>query len=140
MASGRVGRCPGRTLDCLLPPFHPDLARFPTATERRKRGYPDLPLYENNEIVDPVVSPLADGRPEAVAGLARKGLALLDDARPRLSRMPRAARTVLIGAALARPVLRRAAQAPGRVAGGALLPPEGVQRARRLWVAMTGRV
>jgi arylsulfatase A len=38
-------------------PRHPDLAKFPTETEKRKRGYPDLPLYGGNEIVVPVVEP-----------------------------------------------------------------------------------
>ena len=37
-------------------PFHPDYADLPKQASKRKRGYPDLPLYEGNEISDPVVS------------------------------------------------------------------------------------
>jgi len=37
-------------------PFHPDLAKFPTETERRKRGYPDLTLIENERVVIPAVT------------------------------------------------------------------------------------
>lgn len=37
-------------------PFHPDYADLPAGAAKRKQGYPDLPLIEGNEIVDPVVS------------------------------------------------------------------------------------
>ena len=37
-------------------PFHPAYANLPTMAAKRKQGYPDLPLYEGNEIVDPIVS------------------------------------------------------------------------------------
>jgi arylsulfatase A len=37
-------------------PLHPDYAHLPTAAERRKRGYPALPLIEGNEVVDREVS------------------------------------------------------------------------------------
>ncbi|MEM9409718.1 MAG: sulfatase [Planctomycetota bacterium] len=37
-------------------PFHPDYVDFPEATAKRKKGYPDLPLIEGNEIADPIVT------------------------------------------------------------------------------------
>ncbi len=37
-------------------PFHPDYANLPAAAAQRKQGYPDLPLLEGNDIVDPVVT------------------------------------------------------------------------------------
>lgn len=37
-------------------PLHPDYADLPPNSEKRKRGYPPLPLFENNEIVDREVS------------------------------------------------------------------------------------
>lgn len=37
-------------------PFHPDYAKLPESSVKRKQGFPDLPLIEGNEIVDPVVS------------------------------------------------------------------------------------
>jgi arylsulfatase A-like enzyme len=37
-------------------PLHPDYAHFPTGTAERKRGYPDLPLFEGSQIVDPEVT------------------------------------------------------------------------------------
>lgn len=37
-------------------PLHPDLVALPADAERRKRGYPPLPLYEGSEIVDPEVT------------------------------------------------------------------------------------
>ncbi len=42
-------------------PFHPDHVDLPPDAEKRKRGYPDLPLFENNQIVDAEV----DGRDQA---------------------------------------------------------------------------
>ncbi|MCZ6837089.1 MAG: sulfatase-like hydrolase/transferase, partial [Planctomycetota bacterium] len=38
-------------------PLHPDYAKFPPGTAQRKRGYPDLQLYENEAIVDSEVTP-----------------------------------------------------------------------------------
>ncbi len=78
--------------------------------------------------------PLVDGRPEAVAALAAEGLARLDAARGQ--GLPNGA---LLAAHLARPVLRLAAAEPGRVAAGALTPPEFTRRRRLLWQALTGR-
>lgn len=37
-------------------PLHPDLVRLPPNSERRKRGYPPLPLYEGTEIIDEEVT------------------------------------------------------------------------------------
>ncbi|SEN41304.1 Phytoene/squalene synthetase [Gemmobacter aquatilis] len=78
--------------------------------------------------------PLVDGRAEAVAALARDGLARLDLARR--ARLPRAA---LLSAHLTRPLLTLAAREPGRVAEGALILPEFTRRRRLLSQALTGR-
>ena len=67
--------------------------------------------------------PLVDGRPEAVAALAREGLAGL-----RASRPCRAARPALLATWRAGGILARAAKDPARVAAGAL---EGSDFARR---------
>lgn len=37
-------------------PLHPDLVKLPAESEQRKRGYPPLPLYENERIVDAEVT------------------------------------------------------------------------------------
>ena len=37
-------------------PFHPDYADLPAAAAKRKRGFPDLPLIENNLVINPVVT------------------------------------------------------------------------------------
>ncbi|WP_425398501.1 sulfatase family protein [Aeoliella sp.] len=37
-------------------PLHPDLVRLPPNAERRKRGYPPLPLYEGTKVVDEEVT------------------------------------------------------------------------------------
>ncbi|MEZ6094681.1 MAG: sulfatase [Pirellulaceae bacterium] len=37
-------------------PLHPDYADLPPESAKRKQGYPPLPLYEGNEIVDPEVT------------------------------------------------------------------------------------
>ena len=39
-------------------PLHPDLVKLPPNSEKRKRGYPDLALYQGEEIVNPKVTPL----------------------------------------------------------------------------------
>ena len=38
-------------------PLHPNYAKFPDGTARRKKGYPDLPVYEGEAIVDAEVTP-----------------------------------------------------------------------------------
>ena len=37
-------------------PLHPDLVKLPPDAEERKRGYPDLPLYEGEKIVNPKIT------------------------------------------------------------------------------------
>lgn len=37
-------------------PEHPDLVKFPPNDERRKRGYPNLPLFENDQVINPQVT------------------------------------------------------------------------------------
>ena len=81
--------------------------------------------------------PLPDGRPEAVARLAREGLEAL--AAARRADVPRAAAPALIALSETGSVLRRAAREPARVAAGALEGGPGTVAARRAWVAMTGR-
>ena len=81
--------------------------------------------------------PLPDGRPETVARLAREGLAALNGARR--AGVPQAAAPAMIALASTRPVLRRAAREPGRVAEGVLEGGPAALAARRAWVALTGR-
>jgi arylsulfatase A len=38
-------------------PLHPSLVGFPESVRKRKEGYPDLPLIEDDEIVNPVIEP-----------------------------------------------------------------------------------
>ena len=38
-------------------PLHPDLVKLPPDSEERKRGYPDLPLYEGEKIINPKITP-----------------------------------------------------------------------------------
>lgn len=38
-------------------PLHPSVAHLPDAAQRRKQGYPNLPLIENNAIVDDEIVP-----------------------------------------------------------------------------------
>lgn len=72
--------------------------------------------------------PLVDGRPEAVAALARAGLARLQGAGNGLRRMG-TARAATISAWQAAPLLRQVAQEPGRVAAGRL----GLSEFARRW-------
>ena len=37
-------------------PLHPDLVKLPADSEKRKRGYPDLPLIEGDQIADPEIT------------------------------------------------------------------------------------
>ena len=82
--------------------------------------------------------PLADGRPEAVAGLARAGLDRLDDARN--APLPVSAQPALLAGWRARTTLRRAAAEPERVGAGQLEESRFARRAsliakviRRSW-------
>jgi arylsulfatase A len=38
-------------------PLHPDLVKLPANTEKRKRGYPNLPLIEGDQIIDTEITP-----------------------------------------------------------------------------------
>jgi arylsulfatase A len=38
-------------------PLHPDCVDLPAAAEKRKRDYPDLPLFEGDRVVNPRVTP-----------------------------------------------------------------------------------
>ncbi len=83
--------------------------------------------------------PLPDGRPEAVASLARTGLSLLDSAwRGDGARAP-AIRPAMIPLSEVRPLLRRAAAAPARVADGRLARAPFARASRRFWTVATGR-
>ena len=81
-------------------------------------------------------APLPDGRAEAIAVLAEDGLARLD----RVGRVSGPARPAFLAAWQARPLLKLAAKAPGRVAEGALALSEPGKRLRLAWVAATGRL
>ncbi|WP_289152615.1 squalene/phytoene synthase family protein [uncultured Salipiger sp.] len=84
--------------------------------------------------------PLVDGRPEAVAALAREGLARLTRARKEMGTVPRPARAALLAGWQAGPLLRQAAAEPGRVAAGALELSEFRRRAGLMLAAATGRI
>ena len=81
--------------------------------------------------------PLPDGRPEAVAALARRGLERLG--RSRRGGVPRAARPAMLAVWRAGPVLRRAAADPRRVAEGTLEGSEFARRGSLLLRSATGR-
>jgi hypothetical protein len=81
--------------------------------------------------------PLADGRPEAIADLARTGLARL--AKARRAAIPEAAVPALRAGWRADATLRRAAAAPERVAQGALAESEFARRAGLLRRSLLGR-
>lgn len=80
--------------------------------------------------------PLPDGRPAAVAGLARAGLDRL--ARARRAGLPGGLAPVLRTGWLAGPVLRRAARTPQAVAAGGLAPSPFAARARLLGLGLSG--
>ncbi|PQO23287.1 phytoene synthase [Rhodobacteraceae bacterium WD3A24] len=83
--------------------------------------------------------PLVDGRPAAVAALAREGLSRISAARRRAAEIPPAARPALQAGWRARPVLRMAASAPERVAEGRLVQSEFARRGGLLWLTLIGR-
>ncbi len=88
--------------------------------------------------------PLADGRPEAIADLARAALEGLAAASRQPHRQPHRqplsppARKAALAAFMARPVLLRAAQDPAHVAAGRLDPSEFRRRLRLLRLALIG--
>lgn len=79
--------------------------------------------------------PVPDGRPEAIADLARRGLDRLRGARGARFGV---ATPVARMAWLAGPVLRSAAKEPGLVAVGALTPSEAGKRLRLIWRSARG--
>ncbi len=83
--------------------------------------------------------PLADGRSEAVSGLAGWGLAQLAEARAGRSAAAVAARPALMPGASAEAALRQVQAQPGRVAAGEMALSEMQMRFSRLWLATTGR-
>lgn len=85
------------------------------------------------------LDPLPDGRPEAVAALARAGLGRLARARAQRARLPAPTAAALLAAAPAGHVLARAARAPGRVAAGRLQPSEFALRGLLLVRWASGR-
>lgn len=82
--------------------------------------------------------PLPDPRAQAVAVLARQGLARLD--RGRRAGLPRALRPAVLPAWQAGPLLRMAAADPARAAGGGLVLSEFSRRWRLVRAAFTGRI
>lgn len=83
--------------------------------------------------------PLVDGRPEAVAGLAREAQARLARARAARHAVPPGAAPALLAGWRADATLARAIHAPGRVGAGALAESEFARRGRLLWRSFTGR-
>ncbi|AHM05337.1 Phytoene/squalene synthetase-like protein [Roseibacterium elongatum DSM 19469] len=83
--------------------------------------------------------PLVDGRPEAVADLARQGLARLEAARAARRTVPRAAAPALFAGWQAEAILTQAARTPVRVAEGTLGQSEAASRLGLLRLSLTGR-
>ena len=82
--------------------------------------------------------PLVDGRAEAVAALARRGLARLAKARAGRGALG-PGNAGLLSACQAEPLLRMAAREPGRVAAGELQLSEFTRRWRLLRAGVMGR-
>ncbi|MDO8884496.1 MAG: squalene/phytoene synthase family protein [Pseudotabrizicola sp.] len=80
--------------------------------------------------------PLLDGRPEAVAQLALRGLIRLNAARH--AGVPRALRPALLPGWQAEGLLKQAARDPAAVAEGQLILSDFARRGRLLWQATTG--
>ncbi|QFT63370.1 squalene/phytoene synthase family protein [Roseivivax sp. THAF30] len=81
--------------------------------------------------------PMVDGRPEAVAALARGGLERLRQARH--GRISKEARPAFLATWEAEPVLKAAARAPERVKDGTLTPGPAKSAARLALMKATGR-
>jgi hypothetical protein len=82
--------------------------------------------------------PLVDGRPQAVAELALRGLIRINAARRAGGMVPRMAKAAMLAGWQAESLLRQAARDPGAVAEGRLALPEFTRRGRLLWQATTG--
>ena len=83
--------------------------------------------------------PLLDGRPSAVADLARDGLAQLTQARSLRGTVPQSVVPALIAAWQTAPLLRQVMAEPERVIDGALQVSEFKRRGGLLWMGLTGR-
>ncbi len=83
--------------------------------------------------------PLVDGRPDAVAALARDGVGRIDAARQRRGVVAGSAAPALLAGWRARALLAQAAQDPGRVADGTLVQSEFARRGSLLLRAAAGR-
>ncbi|AWB48464.1 phytoene synthase [Gemmobacter aquarius] len=84
--------------------------------------------------------PMVDGRPAAIAGLARKGLARYADYRAKRHLVPITARPALFAGYQARALLEQAARQPQRVAEGTLALSEFKRRFSLLRAAFTKQV
>jgi arylsulfatase A-like enzyme len=58
-------------------PLHPAYAHFPPGTAARKRGYPDLPLFEGNQVVDPEVT--SDDQKQFTRDLTERAVAFINE-------------------------------------------------------------
>ena len=83
--------------------------------------------------------PLPDGRPAAVAELARAGLERLAQARGQRGKVPGQAVAAFLSGVDAGLILRQARDDPARVAEGRLGGSEFSRRARVAWAGLTGR-
>lgn len=83
--------------------------------------------------------PLPDGRPQAVAALARAGLDRIAAARAQRRAVPGAALPALLTGWQAPGLLARAAADPAAVAEGRLALPEVQRRGALAWRALSGR-
>jgi phytoene/squalene synthetase len=84
--------------------------------------------------------PLLDGRPEAVAALAREGLARIAAARPSLRRLPKAVRPATLAGWQAAPLLQLVAAEPARVVEGRVQLSEFARRFGLLRASLRGGV
>lgn len=57
-------------------PLHPDLVKLPPTAAERKRRYPPLPIYQDNEIVDPEVTP--DDQAKITTELTRRAVSFIE--------------------------------------------------------------
>ncbi len=62
-------------------PFHPDYVDLPAGVARRKQGYPDLSLYDGNEVVDPVVT--GEDQKQLTREYTDRAVRFIDDHRDR---------------------------------------------------------
>ncbi|WP_238366246.1 squalene/phytoene synthase family protein [Mesobacterium pallidum] len=83
--------------------------------------------------------PLPDGRPEAIAALAREGLARLARARAARAKVSTPSGAALLAVGQGAWILRQVAADPSRVAEGALDRSPAGLRAGLMWRAATGR-